>query len=87
MSEPRRVGLTELLRTSVGAQFVIPVYQRNYTWTPEREVKQYLNDLCRVLRGEYKNHFITQNTLDSYGQTNNSSWGNEGEDFTISDDW
>ena len=58
MSEPRRVGLTELLRTSVGAQFVIPVYQRNYTWTPEREVKQYLNDLYRVLRGEYKNHFM-----------------------------
>ena len=58
MSEPRRVGLTELLRTSVGAQFVIPVYQRNYTWSPEREVKQYLNDLCRVLRGEYKNHFM-----------------------------
>lgn len=58
MSEPRRVGLTELLRTSVGAQFVIPVYQRNYTWTPEREVKQYLNDLCRVLRGEYRNHFM-----------------------------
>ena len=58
MSEPRRVGLTELLRTSVGAQFVIPVYQRNYTWTPEREVKQYLNDLCCVLRGEYKNHFM-----------------------------
>ena len=58
MSEPRRVGLTELLRTSVGAQFVIPVYQRNYTWTPEREVKQYLNDLCRVLQGEYKNHFM-----------------------------
>ena len=58
MSEPRRVGLTELLRTSVGAQFVIPVYQRNYTWTPEREVKQYLNDLYRVLCGEYKNHFM-----------------------------
>lgn len=58
MSEPRRVGLTELLRTSVGAQFVIPVYQRNYTWTPEREVKQYINDLCRVLQGEYKNHFM-----------------------------
>ena len=32
MSEPRRVGLTELLRTSVGAQFVIPVYQRPYSW-------------------------------------------------------
>ena len=39
-------------------QYAIPVYQRNYTWTPEREVKQYLNDLCRVLRGEYKNHFM-----------------------------
>ena len=48
----------ELLATSAGSQFVIPVYQRNYTWTAEREVKQYLDDLRRVLKGEYKNHFM-----------------------------
>ena len=58
MSEPKRVGLMELLATSAGSQFVIPVYQRNYTWTAEREVKQYLDDLRRVLKGEYKNHFM-----------------------------
>ena len=56
MSEPKRTGLLELLRASQGCQFVIPVYQRNYTWSAEREVKQYLNDLSRVLKKEYKNH-------------------------------
>lgn len=58
MSEPRRVGLMELLRTSTGSQFVIPVYQRNYTWCAEHEVKQFLRDLSHVLTGEYKNHFL-----------------------------
>lgn len=58
MSEPRRVGLMQLLMSSTGCQFVIPVYQRNYTWSAEREVKQYLNDLGRVLKQEYKNHFM-----------------------------
>jgi len=58
MSEPRRVGLMQLLMSSTGCQFVIPVYQRNYTWSAEREVKQYLNDLSRVLNGDYKNHFM-----------------------------
>ena len=29
MSEPKRAGLMDLLRTSIGCQFVIPVYERN----------------------------------------------------------
>ncbi len=58
MSEPKRTGLLQLLRTSVGCQFVIPVYQRNYTWNAEREAKQYLNDLEEVLKGDYRNHFM-----------------------------
>lgn len=58
MSEPRRVGLMNLLMSSTGCQFVIPVYQRNYTWAAEREVKQYLNDLHHVLTQYYKNHFM-----------------------------
>lgn len=58
MSEPRRVGLLDLLRSSIGCQFVIPVYQRNYTWSAEREVKQYLSDLTHVLKGDFKNHFL-----------------------------
>ena len=42
----------------MGCQFVIPVYQRNYTWAAEREVKQYFDDLQSVLKGDYKNHFM-----------------------------
>lgn len=58
MSEPRRTGLLQLLGTSLGCQFVIPVYQRNYTWSADKEVSQYLNDLESVLRGNYNNHFM-----------------------------
>ena len=58
MSEPKRAGLMDLLRTSIGCQFVIPVYQRNYTWSAEREVKQYLSDLTHILTKDYKNHFL-----------------------------
>lgn len=56
--EPRRAGLLDLLSSSQGCQFVIPVYQRSYTWTADREVKQYLSDLYHVLNSEYKNHFL-----------------------------
>lgn len=58
MSEPKRTGLLQLLRESSGCQFVIPVYQRNYTWSADKEVKQYLDDLESVLKGGYKNHFM-----------------------------
>ncbi len=58
MSEPKRTGLLQLLGSSSGCQFVIPVYQRNYTWAAEREVKQYFDDLINVLQGNYKNHFL-----------------------------
>ena len=52
MSEPKRTGLLQLLGNSLGCQFVIPVYQRNYTWAAEREVKQYFDDLQSVLKGD-----------------------------------
>lgn len=55
---PRRTGLLELLRNSVGSQFVIPVYQRNYTWTANKEVRQYIDDLCAVLKNKYDKHFL-----------------------------
>ena len=58
MSEPKRTGLLELLRASQGCQFVIPVYQRNYTWSADDQVKQYLFDLENVLKSNYKNHFL-----------------------------
>ncbi len=55
---PIKTGLLEFLRTSVGSQFVIPVYQRNYTWTSNKEVKQYFDDLICVLNGKYTKHFM-----------------------------
>lgn len=58
MSEPRKVGILDLLVGSSGAQFVIPVYQRNYTWKASSEVKQYLEDLENILNGRYKSHFL-----------------------------
>lgn len=55
---PVKVGLLELLRGSTGAQFVIPAYQRNYTWTPKKEVKQLFDDLTAVLKNECNKHFV-----------------------------
>lgn len=54
---PFRTGLLDFLQKSTG-QFVIPVYQRNYTWSAGKEVKQYLEDLRSILVGEYSNHFL-----------------------------
>ena len=54
---PMKVGLLELLYGSQGTQFVIPAYQRNYTWTANNEVKQLLDDINVVLRGERTKHF------------------------------
>lgn len=55
---PTKVGLLELLYGSQGTQFVIPAYQRNYTWVANREVKQLLDDIKVVLSGERNKHFI-----------------------------
>lgn len=56
--EPKKVGLLKFLQMSMGSQFVIPVYQRNYTWTANKEVKQYFEDLENVLNGKYNKHFL-----------------------------
>ncbi|MBR5041096.1 MAG: DUF4357 domain-containing protein [Clostridiales bacterium] len=55
---PIRTGLLDFFRKSQGCQFVIPVYQRNYSWTSGKEVAQYLEDLISVLKNEYNNHFL-----------------------------
>jgi uncharacterized protein with ParB-like and HNH nuclease domain len=56
--EPKKVGLLKFLQMSMGSQFVIPVYQRNYTWTANKEVKQYFDDLENVLNKKYDKHFL-----------------------------
>lgn len=55
---PIRTGLLDFFRNTSGGQFVIPVYQRNYTWTAGKEVRQYLDDMKSVLDKEYENHFL-----------------------------
>ena len=55
---PVKVGILDLLRNTQSSQYVIPAYQRNYTWTANREVKQLLDDLKAVLRQDYSKHFI-----------------------------
>lgn len=69
---PDRSNLITFLKKTIGGQFVIPVYQRNYTWTASKEVRQYLSDLEAVLAGDFDNHFLgiviyLINVLDSYG--------------------
>ena len=54
----KNTGLLDLLKASVGCQFVIPVYQRNYTWTANKEVKQYFDDLKNILYKKYPKHFM-----------------------------
>ena len=61
---PTKTGLLELLRGSQGTQFVIPAYQRNYTWTAGKEVKQLLDDIKIVLSGERNKHFIGISVID-----------------------
>lgn len=55
---PIKVGILELLRGVNGAQFVIPAYQRNYTWTAKKEVNQLFEDLLAVLNNERSKHFV-----------------------------
>ena len=55
---PVKVGILDLLGGVNGAQFVIPAYQRNYTWTAKKEVHQLLYDLLAVLTKERSKHFV-----------------------------
>ena len=55
---PVKIGLLDFFRTSSGNQFVIPVYQRNYTWTANKEVKQYFEDLENIINRTYDKHFL-----------------------------
>ena len=48
----------KFIKEAYGSQYVIPVYQRNYTWRKNKKVKQILADIARILRGETKKHFI-----------------------------
>jgi uncharacterized protein with ParB-like and HNH nuclease domain len=57
-ASPRRTDFLEFIRQSVGSQFVVPVYQRNYTWTANREVAKFLDDYKDLLKGKKERHFM-----------------------------
>lgn len=55
---PIRMHLLDFLERQVNKQFVVPVYQRNYTWKKDTQIKQILSDFDKLLEDlEYK-HFL-----------------------------
>ena len=48
----------KFIKESYGSQYVIPVYQRNYTWKKNKQVKQLVYDIERILKGETERHFL-----------------------------
>jgi len=50
--------LDGFLRKSVGAQYVIPVYQRNYNWKKDDQVRQLLDDIDTLLARREQKHFF-----------------------------
>lgn len=48
----------EFIKEAYGSQYVIPVYQRNYTWKKNKQVNQLLEDIRKILNKESKQHFI-----------------------------
>jgi uncharacterized protein with ParB-like and HNH nuclease domain len=50
--------LEEFLVQSTGTQYVIPVYQRNYSWKKNDQVNNLLEDIDALLKNKEVNHFI-----------------------------
>ncbi len=58
LKQPVRISLSDFIKTTMGSQFVIPVYQRNYTWNPEKETERFMNDIQALLEHRVGNHFL-----------------------------
>lgn len=58
-SNPRKL-LDEFIPEAMGKQFVIPVYQRKYTWTVKKQLVQLMKDLVGLIEDEtnQKQHFL-----------------------------
>ena len=56
--QPVRASLSDFIKSNMGSQFVIPVYQRNYSWNPEKETKAFMDDMCEIVKYPSKRHFI-----------------------------
>lgn len=55
--QPARYSLSDFICSNRGAQFVIPVYQRNYSWNPEKETRQFMDDMEHLLHTS-STHFL-----------------------------
>lgn len=58
MKQPVRQNLSDFIKSMMGKQFVIPVYQRKYTWTPHAETGRFMNDIEAILQGKTNSHFL-----------------------------
>lgn len=56
-NQPLRTKVLDFFQGTVGTQFVIPVYQRNYTWQYNIQVKKFLNDIFNIDK-DIKSYFI-----------------------------
>ena len=54
--QPSRMSIWEYIG-GPDKQLVIPVYQRNYSWLADDQVKRLLDDMMSVIEGRAKNHF------------------------------
>lgn len=55
--QPARHSLSDFICSNRGAQFVIPVYQRNYSWNPQKETRQFMDDVEYLLHTS-STHFL-----------------------------
>ena len=55
---PERKTLLDFLVKKTNTQFVIPVYQRNYIWQQNKQVKKLIDDYELVLKNAVDAHFI-----------------------------
>ncbi|MCI1902453.1 MAG: DUF4357 domain-containing protein [Enterococcaceae bacterium] len=58
-ANPRKL-LDEFIPEALGKQFVIPIYQRKYTWTIRKQLVQLMNDLVSLINDKTasKQHFL-----------------------------
>ena len=58
LKQPVRTSISDFIKTTMGSQFVIPVYQRTYTWNPQKETARFMNDLEDLIENRTTNHFL-----------------------------
>ena len=57
-NQPMRLSMSRFIKNQAGSQFIIPVYQRRYTWRPEIETAAFLNNIEEILTKQKSEHFL-----------------------------